>query len=221
MKRFAFALLLSALVSDAAADSPLVGGAPSTLSPELARASKSGPKDQRLPAGFQGVVWGANEWSIPALRGRALERQTTADSAVIILIEAPIPGEEATEDVGVVKYRLWRGQLVSVTQYLPGELTMKEGRELVVRFEQRYGKGEHKVDYIKARTASGDARDKEHLERWLWKDDFTLQVLTRDVESNQWTIERRSVLLEASQAVQEQQDRDAVRSSRVQNLSIE
>lgn len=206
----------------AVAGRPLVGRATSeALSPDIAARAVLGSHRQFLPAGFQGVVWGANDRSIPALRGRPMELQTTPDPQVVVLIEAPIPGAESKEDVGVVKYHLWRGQMFLVQQYLPGELTMKEGHELVVRFEERYGKGEHKVVYTKERTASGYSGTREDLEQWFWQDDFTVQSLTRQVLTNQWTIERRSLLLEASRAVQEQQSREEVRSSRVKAVSID
>ena len=97
--------------------------------------------DSVLPAGYNGVVWGANSVTIQALRGRPLERQITPSSHVVYLIEAPLPGDKDTKRV--IKWKLWDDALVEVHVHYEGPFNRIESREIVHKFQNRYGAGNH------------------------------------------------------------------------------
>ncbi len=180
------------------------------------------PRKQSLPAGFQGVVWGATPEGVQAIRGRPLEGQPTSDPHVSWLIEWPIPGEETANDTGIVKWRFWDNHLIEVQQYLPGELTHTEGRELVTRFEQRYGPGDAKKQGQGTEMAYGVLTEVERpANQWIWQDDFTLQFLHQEREKQQWAVIRQSRILEAARTIQEIKERAMVKSPRIQNVTIE
>ncbi len=175
--------------------------------------------DSQLPAGYKGVVWGANSVSIQALRGRPLERQSTASSHVVYLIEAPPPGDKTTKRV--VKWKLWDGALMEVQVLFEGPFNRSESRELVHKFESRYGEGNHEEKKVKQHYNWDSKTDLVVDEWWTWEDPFTTQMLKKNIGDNSWTVLRKSRVLEANRDRQRTDEKSQTKTGRVQGIDLD
>jgi hypothetical protein len=195
--------------------------APAAAAPGRPVPGKGG--DAVLPSGYQGVLWGISPNALQAVRGRAMETQITPDPHIVLLIETPEPGSDDASTV--VQWRFWDEKLFEIHLFYDTELTVKEGVELVSRYEEKYGGPRHEVLREEVDTNNDGRPDTEgkkiHEERWVWEDAFTLQILRRQVSAAQWTCMRRSRMLEASRQVQDEKDREKVRSHRVKSIELD
>jgi len=175
--------------------------------------------DSHLPAGYKGVVWGANSISVQALRGRPLERQSTASSHVVYLIEAPLPGDKTTKRV--VKWKLWDDALMEVQILFEGPFNRSESRELVHKFESRYGEGNHEEKKQKQHYNWDRKTDLVVDEWWTWEDPFTTQMLKKNLGDNSWTVLRKSRVLEANRDRQQTDEKTQTKTGRVQGIDLD
>jgi hypothetical protein len=175
--------------------------------------------DSRLPAGYKGVVWGAKSITIQAQRGRPLERQSTASSHVLYLIEAPLPGDKDTKRV--IKWKLWDGALIEVQVHYEGPFNRSESRELVHKFESRYGAGHHEEKKEKLHYNWDAKTDLVVDEWWTWEDPFTTQMLKKNMNENSWTVVRKSRVLQANRDRQRKDEKFQTKSGRVQSIDLD
>jgi hypothetical protein len=175
--------------------------------------------DSRLPAGYRGVVWGAKSITIQAQRGRPLERQSTASSHVLYLIEAPLPGDKDTKRV--IKWKLWDDALIEVQVHYEGPFNRSESRELVYKFESRYGAGNHEKKKEKQHYNWDSKTDRVVDEWWTWEDPFTTQMLKKNPNENSWTVVRKSRVLQANRDRQRKDERSQTKSGRVQSIDLD
>jgi len=175
--------------------------------------------DSHLPAGYKGVVWGASSMSIQALRGRPLERQSTASSHVVYLIEAPLPGDKTTKRV--IKWKLWDDALIEVQILFEGPFNRSESRELVHKFESRYGVGNHEERKEKLHYNWDAKTDRLVDEWWTWEDSFTTQMLKKNIADTSWTVLRKSRVLEANRDRQRTDEKSQTKTGRVQGIDLD
>lgn len=175
--------------------------------------------DALLPAGYKGVVWGASSEVVEALRNRTLERQSTTSSHVVYLIEAPPPGDKETKKV--VKWKFWDDALIEVQVHYEGPFNKVEGRELVHKFESRYGAGIHEERKQKQHYNWSDKTDLLVDEWWTWQDSYTIQMLKKNFDDNSWTTVRKSRVLEANRDQQKTDERTETHTDRVQDIDLD
>ena len=175
--------------------------------------------DSHLPAGYKGVVWGANPVSVQALRGRPLERQITASSHVVYLIEAPLPGDKATKRV--IKWKFWDDALIEVQVLFDGPFNRRESREIVHKFESRYGSGNHEERKEKRHYNWNAKTDRVVDEWWTWEDPFTTQMLKKNMDDDSWTVLRKSRVLEANRDRQRTDEKSQTKTGRVQDIDLD
>lgn len=175
--------------------------------------------NSHLPAGYKGVVWGANPTVIQALRGRPLERQSTASSHVVYLIEAPLPGDKTTKRV--VRWKLWDGALIEVQILFEGPFNRSENREMVHKFESRYGPGRHEEKKTKLHYNWDRKTDRVVDEWWTWEDPFTTQMLKKNMDDDSWTAVRKSRVLEANRDRQRNDEKSQTKTGRVQGIDLD
>jgi len=199
---------------------------PTGVAAQSAKASPPPPPgsggDAVLPAGYRGVVWGASAQALMAIRG-GMELQVTPDRHIKKLIELPPPGDDG--DGMVRHWTLWDDQLVEVTMYFPGRFTVREGRELRDRFEDKYGTG--RLEKTKRGVETGTSVWNVKVEaqvveqRWVWQDPFTIQELRNDVRKGQWVCIRQSRMFKASRQAQDEAERNQAHSQRVKSIVLD
>jgi hypothetical protein len=175
--------------------------------------------DSELPAGYKGAVWGAGPAAIQALRGRPLERQITSSSHVTYLIEAPLPGDKSTKRV--VKWKFWDDTLSEVHIHYEGPFNRSESRELVHKFESRYGAGNHEQKKERQHYNWDKRTDIVLDEWWTWEDPFTTQMLKKNIEDSSWTVVRKSRVLQANRDQQREDEKSQTKTDRVQDIELD
>jgi hypothetical protein len=205
-----FALFALALIA------PATHAAPSKADPTL---SPSGDENSRLPAGYQGIVWGADPISVEAMRGRPLERQTTTSARVIYLIEAPLPGDKTTKKV--VKWKFWENALTEVQVLYEGPFSRTESREIVYKFESRYGAGRNEQKKQKQHYNWDAKTDLVVDEWWTWEDRFTTQMLKKNFSDKSWTVVRKSRVMQTNRDRRTEEDRLKTQTDRVQEIELD
>jgi len=205
-----FALLALALIA-----APTYA-APAAQDPAAASASD---ENSRLPAGYQGIVWGADPISVEAMRGRPLERQTTTSARVIYLIEAPLPGDKTTKKV--VKWKFWENALTEVHVLYEGPFSRTESREIVYKFESRYGAGRNEQKKQKQHYNWDKKTDLVVDEWWTWEDRFTTQMLKKNLADKSWTVVRKSRVMQANRDRRREEDRLKTQTDRVQDIELD
>ena len=146
-----------------------------------------------------------------------MESLSTPDPHITYLIDAPRPGE--TELREVVKWKFWDDQLVEVHIHYEGPFTRKEGREIVSKFQRKYGDGKH--EQIFGATSPNQQRPPLLEEWWTWEDSFSIQVLRQEVSDQSWVAIRHSRLLEAARRAQEEREREEARTRRVKAIELD
>ncbi|MCO4772198.1 MAG: hypothetical protein KDA24_19345 [Deltaproteobacteria bacterium] len=211
--------LLTSLIVAAAFAAPSAGAQPQGISvPSLRPSALPAPGkggDAVLPAGFKQVRWGASVEILHVTRG-PMERRPSPKTDIELLIEAPAPGEEVSN---IVHYKLWRDQLLELRIYYQERLVGAEAHDFVGRVEAAYGTGDHNVRRGPAIEGLGPGKVLE--ESWRWEDPFTTQVLLRDPQTNEWSMLRRSRVLEEFQAATEEREADQSRDDRVNSMPID
>jgi len=175
--------------------------------------------DSQLPAGYKGVVWGATTEAVQALRGRPLERMSTASSHVLYLIEAPLPGDKTTKTV--VKWKFWDNELTEVHLLFEGPFNRTESREMIYKFESRYGEGRNEQRKQKQHYNWDAKTDLVIDEWWTWEDPFTTQMLKKNFEDNSFTVVRKSRVLEANRDRKTEEERMKAKTDRVQEIELD
>jgi hypothetical protein len=172
--------------------------------------------DAVLPAGYKTVRWGINDKALQHVLERGLEMAPGMDHHRHWLIDTPASNNKSSKR-GVVKFHFWDSQLFEVTIYY--SLTASEGKELVGRFEGRFGDGNHDVVEGPVEYATGDQELKE--EQWQWKDPFTLQILRRQLDGERWTLVRQSRVLEHRRLNQERTEREKKRENKIDEIELD
>lgn len=167
-----------------------------------------------LPAGYKEVRWGQNPIGLQALRG-VMEPQADYDPHLGYLLETVAPG---TDSDRLVRYTLWDEQLLEVDIMYQSRFTPTDGRTLVERFEHRYGDAFHDVVREQRSTGTEGRVAEEH---WRWQDEFTVQILRRKVDGEQWSLVRYSRLLQARQEAQQRKEADAKKKLRVKAIELD
>ena len=145
--------------------------------------------DAVLPAGFQEIRWGATAEILMGVRG-GMERQPQAAGDVVLYIEQAAPGAERRD---IIHYKLWRDQLYEVTIHYQDVLVGTEAHQFLRRVQDTYGDGDH----IQKRRQKMQSLPGEPVtsESWQWEDPFTIQLLIREPDTNEWSMLRRSKVL--------------------------
>jgi hypothetical protein len=171
--------------------------------------------EPHLPAGFQETRWGATVEILQVTRG-PMERRPSPKPDIELLIEAPAPGEPADD---IVHYKLWRDQLMELRIFYQDALVGVEAHDFLGRIQGAYGDGNHSS---KRGPAKNSGLEGELLEEsWAWEDPFTTQVLIRDPRTNEWSLLRRSRVLEEIRAATEERELNRSRDDRVNSMPID
>ena len=173
--------------------------------------------DSVFPPGYKGVVWAATPEIVQGLRGRVMESVPNPNPHITYLIDAPRPGEIDNKEV--VRWKFWDGLLTEVHVIYEGPFTGKEGRDLVAKFERRYGEG--KYDATLGPTSPNHPRPTVIEEWWTWEDPFTIQILKREKEDESWTVIRHSTVLQAGRRAQEERELERDRTRRVKDIELD
>ncbi len=177
--------------------------------------------DAVLPAGYKDLRWGISPRSLMAVRGRAMETQNTSDPHLSWLIETPPPGESGGRTA--VKWKFWDDKLIEVHVYFVEFPSRREGEQLMHKFQERYGDSKFERIMKDVDIHGFDSLKKQPIaeERWTWQDPFTIQVLRRVVDDEQWTQVRQSRVYEAKRLLQDKKDRAEARSERVRSIELD
>lgn len=171
--------------------------------------------DAQLPAGFQEVRWGATGEILEVLRGPLEKRPTMADD-VEVFIEAAAPGEPPKN---IIHYTAWRDQLVQLQVFYQHKLVGDEAHAFLDRVEGEYGPGEH---VVRRGPSSSNGRQGPVLEEsWTWQDPFTDQILIRDAATNEWSMLRRSRVIEELQKATADRERGQSSGSKLDEMPID
>ena len=170
--------------------------------------------DAVLPAGFQELRWGASAEVLTAVRG-GMERRPVSESDVTVLIEAPAPGDPRAD---IIHYKLWRDQLIELRIYYQDRLVGGDAHQFVRRVQDAYGDGDH---IVKRNPYQGGGQPEILEESWQWEDPFTIQVLIREPQTNEWSMVRRSKVLEARQVRTVAKERETNADHRVNQIPID
>jgi len=164
--------------------------------------------DAVLPAGFKELRWGATVEILQVTRG-PMERRPSPSADLELLIEAPQPGEEASE---IVHYKLWRDQLQELRIYYQTQLEGEEAIAFLERVKDAYG--EYKDHVVRRAPPQGKKPGAVVEESWIWEDPFTVQILIRNPQTREWSMLRRSRVIDelrmATKEKEETQDRSDV-----------
>jgi hypothetical protein len=171
--------------------------------------------DAVLPAGFQETRWGATVEILQAVRG-PLGRLPSPKPDIEMLGEAAAPGEPPKN---IVHYKLWRDQLFELRVYYQDRLVGGEALDFVGRVEAAYGPGQHNV--VRAKPTPHQKQGEVIEENWTWEDPFTLQILLRDPATNEWSMMRRSRVIDELRVATEERDTDRSRDERLQAMPID
>ena len=171
--------------------------------------------DAVLPAGFQEIRWGASAEILMTLRG-GMERQPVAGKDVLVYIEQAEPGAARRD---IVHYKLWRDQLLELQIHYQDRLIGSEAHQFVNRVEERYGKAKH----IVKRGPQYWSRETTPIleETWQWEDPFTIQVLIRDPKTKEWSMLRRSKVLEDVRVRTEAREMATDQDNKVNQIPID
>ncbi len=214
MVRIAQGLFLATLLGASLAVSQPRGISVANLTPSAVPAPGEGG-DAILPAGFKEIRWGASVEILHGVRG-PMERRPSPKTDIELLIEAPQPGEEATN---IVHYKLWRDQLVELRIYYQERLSGPEAHDFLARVEAAYGEGLH--------SSRRAPRGKDGMlgpvleESWRWEDPFTTQILLRNPQTKEWSMLRRSRVLEELRVATEEREQTEDRDERVKAMPID
>ncbi len=173
--------------------------------------------DAILPAGYKNVRWGINDNALQHVLDRGLESAPGMDHHRHWLIDTP-PSNAVDSKRGVVKFHFWDSQLFEVTIFY--SLTASEGKELLARFQEKYGVARHEV--VKGKIIEYGAREASDAEeRWQWRDPFTLQILRRELQGEKWSMIRQSRVLEELRLTQQRKEREEKRSNKIDDIELD
>lgn len=171
--------------------------------------------DSVLPAGFQETRWGATVQILQVTRG-PMERRPSPKPDIELLIEAPAPGEPEAD---IVHYKLWRDQLMELRIFYQDALVGAEAHDFLSRVQGAYGEGNH-ASKRGPRNHNG-LEGKLLEESWAWEDSFTTQVLLRDPRTNEWSLLRRSRVIEEIRSATEEAELNKSRDDRINSMPID
>ena len=155
-----------------------------------------------------------------AIRG-GMERRPVSEDEVIVLIEAPAPGDARAD---IIHYKLWRDQLIELRIYYQDRLVGGDAHQFVRRVQDAYGEcgdGKPCEHIVKRNPYRGGGVPEILEESWQWEDPFTLQLLIRDPATNEWSMVRRSKVLEARQLRTVAKERETNADHRVNQIPID
>ncbi len=172
--------------------------------------------DAVLPAGFKELRWGATVEILQVTRG-PMERRPSPSTDLELLIEAPQPGEEATE---IVHYKLWRDQLHELRIYYQAQLEGAEAHAFLDRVKAAYG--DYK-DHVVRRGPSSDKNQQGPVveESWVWEDPFTVQILIRNPQTREWSMLRRSRVIDELRTATAEREANQDRSDVIESMPID
>lgn len=171
--------------------------------------------DAELPAGFQQIRWGATADILMKVRG-GMERQPVAAKDITVYIEQPAPGAARSD---IIHYKLWRDQLLELQIHYQDRLIGSEAHQFVRRVESKYGKAKHVVKRG-PQYWSKESSDVEE-ESWQWEDPFTIQVLIRDPKTEEWSMLRRSKVLEHVRVHTQAREAETDQDNKVNQIPID
>ena len=169
--------------------------------------------DAELPAGFKEIRWGASAEILMAVRG-GMERQPVVGKDVTLYIEQAPPGAARRD---IVHYRLWRDQLLELRIHYQDTLVGAEAHQFLRRVEKIYGKGKHG----RAKTGESVGGVDVIEESWQWEDPFTVQVLIHNTMSREWSMLRRSKVLEDRRVYTEAREAETDQANKVNQIPID
>ncbi len=173
--------------------------------------------DAVLPAGYKAVRWGINDNALQHVLARGLESAPGMDHHRHWLIDTP-PSNAKDSQRGVVKFHFWDSRLFEVIIFY--SLTAAEGKQLLARYEEKYGVARH--DVVKGTVLEyGAAEAKDAEERWQWKDPFTLMILRRELDGEKWSLVRQSRVLEELRLDQQRKEREKKRENKIDDIALD
>lgn len=177
--------------------------------------------DAVLPSGYKGVRWGIAPAPLMAVRGRPMEPIKTPDPHVHWLIETPPVGESG--GIQTVKWKFWDDKLMEVQVFYRGPFTSREGRELRNKFVTRYGEANYeKKERERPPFLAANVQWEPTLEeRWTWQDPYSVQMLRRMAEDENWLLVRQSRVYEAMRLLQDKREREQAKSAKVRAIDLD